>query len=73
MSQLTYLGRVLIVDDEVELMRALCDSLSDEGFKVKGSSDPHSALDELRRNEYDLILTDLMMPAWTAFNYSAKR
>jgi DNA-binding NtrC family response regulator len=62
MSQLTHLGRVLIVDDEVELMRALCDSLSDEGFKVKGSSDPHSALDELRRNEYDLILTDLMMP-----------
>jgi DNA-binding NtrC family response regulator len=55
-------GRILVVDDEIELMRALCDSLSDEGFRVKGVSAPKAALDELGRTDFDLLLTDLMMP-----------
>src|SRR4249920_638534 len=55
-------GRILVVDDEVELMKALCDSLSQEGFRVKGLSAPKPALDELRRGEFDLLLSDLMMP-----------
>lgn len=62
MSQVVVSGRVLIVDDEIELMRALCDSLSEEGFQVKGCAEPNAALEELKRSEYDLLLTDLMMP-----------
>jgi DNA-binding NtrC family response regulator len=50
------------VDDEVELMRALCDSLRDEGFDTTGVSDPAAALEEVRGGEFDLILSDLMMP-----------
>ena len=30
------LGRVLIVDDEVELMTALCESLTDQGYEALG-------------------------------------
>lgn len=55
-------GRILVVDDEVELMKALCDSLSDDGFRAKGISAPKAALDELRRGDFDLLLSDLMMP-----------
>ena len=33
-------GRLMIVDDEVELMRALCESLTEEGFETRGLSDP---------------------------------
>lgn len=55
-------GRLLIVDDEVELMRALCDSLSEQGFNVQGLPAPQPALDALRDGEYDILLTDLMMP-----------
>jgi DNA-binding NtrC family response regulator len=55
-------GRILVVDDEVELMRALCDSLSAENFAVKGVSAPKKALDELRGGNFDLMLSDLMMP-----------
>ena len=55
-------GRLLVVDDEVELMRALCDSLRDEGFDTTGVSDPAAALDALRGGEFDLLLSDLMMP-----------
>ena len=55
-------GRLLVVDDEVELMRALCDSLADEGFTVRGLSDPALAPDALRDGDYDILLSDLMMP-----------
>jgi DNA-binding NtrC family response regulator len=55
-------GRLLVADDEVELMRALCDALRDEGFEVAGVSAPEAALAALREGEFDLLLTDLMMP-----------
>jgi len=55
-------GRLLIVDDEVELMRALCDSLAEHGFSVNGLPTPQGALDILRDGEFDILLTDLMMP-----------
>jgi signal transduction histidine kinase len=58
----TRTGRLLVVDDEEPQMRALCDTLSSEGFITAGFSSPQSALGELERSSYDLLLTDLMMP-----------
>lgn len=55
-------GRVLVVDDEVELMRALCESLGEEGFEARGLSDPAEAPEALRTGAFDLLLSDLMMP-----------
>lgn len=55
-------GRLLVVDDEVELMRALCDSLREEGFAATGLSDPALAPDAVREGEFDVLLSDLMMP-----------
>jgi DNA-binding NtrC family response regulator len=55
-------GNLLVVDDEVELMRALSDSLGEQGFAVKGVSRPADALDALSDGEFDLLLSDLMMP-----------
>jgi DNA-binding NtrC family response regulator len=58
----TRTGRLLVVDDEEPQMRALCDTLSAEGFITAGFSSPQAALAELERSSYDLLLTDLMMP-----------
>jgi DNA-binding NtrC family response regulator len=55
-------GKLLVVDDEVELMRALCESLSEAGFETHGLSDPAKAPDAIRAGEFDLLLSDLMMP-----------
>ncbi|QEL16727.1 sigma-54-dependent transcriptional regulator [Limnoglobus roseus] len=55
-------GRLIVVDDEVELMAALCESLRDEGFEAVGCSDPAAGLDALGRGEFDVLLSDLMMP-----------
>jgi signal transduction histidine kinase len=56
-------GRLLIVDDESAQMRALCDTLFIEGYSTKGFDSPKAALEDLRPGQYDLLLTDLQMPA----------
>lgn len=55
-------GRLLIVDDETAQMRALCDTLAEEGYVTRGFDSPRRALEELRPGQFDLLLTDLMMP-----------
>jgi signal transduction histidine kinase/DNA-binding response OmpR family regulator len=56
------LGRVLIVDDEVELMTALCESLTDQGYQALGRTSAHEALALLQEQDVDLLVCDLMMP-----------
>ena len=55
-------GNLLVVDDEIELMRALCETLRDEGFHAVGLSRPDEAMAELRGGDFDVLLSDLMMP-----------
>ena len=59
----TVRARLLIVDDEAAHMRALCDTLEEQGFEVQGCVDPNAALSALARSSFELLLTDLMMPA----------
>src|SRR5262249_15702800 len=55
-------GAILVVDDEVELMKALSESLADQNYAVSGTSDPAQALERISEGNFDLILSDLMMP-----------
>jgi two-component system, sensor histidine kinase and response regulator len=55
-------ARLLIVDDEQAQMRALCDTLRVEGYAARGYTSAREALANLRTGEFDLLITDLMMP-----------
>lgn len=55
-------AHILIVDDEPLQMKALCDTLLDNGFSTTGFTSGKAALDEMRKRSFDLVLTDLMMP-----------
>ena len=55
-------ARLLVVDDEVAQMKALCNTLEVEGYRPTGYSSPNQALESLRPGEHELLLTDLMMP-----------
>ena len=55
-------ARLLIVDDEVELMTGLCDVLPGFGFETKGATSGAAALEALKAERFDLLLTDMMMP-----------
>ena len=54
--------RILIVDDEAQLMHALCKTLKDRGYDTTGFSSAQAALEALRNSHFDLLLSDLMMP-----------
>ncbi|MBI1331488.1 MAG: response regulator [Armatimonadetes bacterium] len=53
---------ILVVDDEVALMKALCNTLQDFGYRCVGYNSPLEALEAVRTEEFDLVLSDLMMP-----------
>ncbi|MDQ1636792.1 MAG: two-component system, cell cycle sensor histidine kinase and response regulator CckA [Pyrinomonadaceae bacterium] len=55
-------GKILVVDDEPELRSVLVESLLRQGYEVVGCSSGFKALAELRQHDYDVLLTDLMMP-----------
>jgi DNA-binding NtrC family response regulator len=54
--------KILIVDDD----RAICDYmqtlLERDGYQVKTMSDPTGVIAELKKNDYHLVILDLMMP-----------
>jgi FixJ family two-component response regulator len=54
--------RLLIVDDERALMRALCESLTLEGYVTQGFVSAKEALTAIQPDRFDLLITDLMMP-----------
>jgi two-component system response regulator HydG len=53
---------ILVVDDEVDTCHNLSDILTDLGYRVDIAHDGPSALELVRRNNYDIALLDLKMP-----------
>lgn len=54
--------RILIVDDEQDLIDYLSLLLSREGFEVAGVTDPAKVVDTLKAQEFHLVILDMMMP-----------
>jgi signal transduction histidine kinase len=55
-------ARILIVDDESALMKALCNTLRDHNYETVGFTSGAAALAELGKTKFHLLLADLMMP-----------
>ena len=55
-------GRLLIVDDEIELLNSLAEKLIKQGYETVKFSSPREALQAMQSQHFDLLLTDLMMP-----------
>ncbi len=54
--------RILVVDDEMDLVETLRFSLEMEGYEVLTSYNGEEALQLARNNQPDLILLDVMLP-----------
>ncbi|HET9101269.1 MAG TPA: response regulator, partial [Acidobacteriaceae bacterium] len=54
--------RILIVDDEPQIIRVLTMTCIAQGYSVKSATDGVAALDILKHWAADLIITDLSMP-----------
>jgi len=55
-------ARILVVDDEKVIREILADFLSMEGYVVHAVEDGATALEELKRRSYNLVISDLKMP-----------
>ncbi len=54
--------RVLVVDDEKFIRDIIADFLGMEGYIVRTAEDGTSAVNELERARYDMVISDLKMP-----------
>ena len=55
-------GRILIADDEPDLLEPLGYALRQQGFEVGFAHDGESALQQARSGEFDLLVCDVLMP-----------
>ena len=60
--------KVLVVDDEPDIVELLSHNLEDEGYEVLCATGGMEALNEARRHLPDLILLDLMLPDLDGFS-----
>ncbi|MGD9553601.1 MAG: response regulator, partial [Arcobacteraceae bacterium] len=55
--------KIIIIDDETEILNMLSRFLNKSGkYSVATFSNPVVAIDNLKREKYDLVLLDIMMP-----------
>ena len=55
-------NKVLVVDDEKLIVKGLKFSLEQDGMQVECAYDGEEALECARKNSYDMILLDIMLP-----------
>ena len=54
--------RILVVEDERDLLRGLTQALQEDGYAVDGAADGEEGLYKARAWDYDAIVLDLMLP-----------
>ncbi|MDG4652307.1 sigma-54-dependent transcriptional regulator [Chryseobacterium arthrosphaerae] len=55
-------GNILIIDDEIKLLKLLGMILSHENFNVKEASTARSAMTMLEQYDFDVVLSDVRLP-----------
>jgi len=55
-------SKILIVDDEPDIVDLVTYNLKKDGFRVTTASDGEQALHKIRKDRFDLVVLDLMLP-----------
>lgn len=59
--------RILLVDDEADVLASVKRGLEMRGFEVDAFEDPVKALQQFRRDTYEIALLDVRMPRLNGF------
>ncbi|MBF0315455.1 MAG: response regulator [Oligoflexia bacterium] len=54
--------RILIVDDEVQILKLLKQSLDGLGYEIETTEDPLQAMKMIESRNYHIVITDIAMP-----------
>ena len=60
--------RVLVIEDDHDLSRAVADLLGDEGFDVEQRHDGQTGFEAARTGNFDVIVLDVMLPKRNGFS-----
>ena len=60
--------RVLLIEDEPNIIEAISFILSRDGWDVKTHSNGHDAIEAVRNRRPDLIILDVMLPGKSGFD-----
>lgn len=55
-------ARVLVVDDRVEMAELIAEELSDRGYRAFATPSGRAALERLRTDRIDALVTDIALP-----------
>ncbi len=61
---------VLVVDDDPDILEAICDILGTESYRVARAKNGLEALDQVDAERPDVILLDLMMPVMDGVTFA---
>lgn len=64
--------KILLAEDEKELNNFICTSLQNEGFDVTVCFNGKEAYEKLQNQNFDLLLSDIMMPLMDGFSLAEK-
>jgi DNA-binding response OmpR family regulator len=59
--------KILIADDEIDILKVVIFRLKKAGYKVFAATDGREALDILNKQKIDLLILDLKMPVMDGF------
>jgi DNA-binding response OmpR family regulator len=66
------MSRILIIEDEQQLCRALCDNFAFEGYEVIVAGDGASGYSKATAEKPDVVILDLMLPRMSGYDVCRK-
>lgn len=62
--------KILLIDDEVDILESLADFLKFGGHDCKPFMNPHEAIDAYKKEKFDVVITDYKMPSMNGIEVS---
>ena len=60
--------KILVIEDDKELLYALKTILTVEGYEVDTAESFVAGKSKITENQYGLLITDIMLPHWGSFD-----
>jgi len=64
--------KILFVEDEASLQRAIGESLKKVGYEVLSATDGQQAMEQIKSQDFDLIVLDIVLPKVDGFEVLKK-
>lgn len=66
------MNSILVVEDDEKMNSILCSHLNKNGYRAVGCVNPIEAYDLLYGSQFDMIISDIMMPKVDGFEFAEK-